>query len=140
MFSIAVPGSSIPGPSVPDVVVASSELELVDSLIEAGFVNVVLACTAEALRHTMLGVGRRTTVLVVDARFRRLPTLFTREPELFAGSRLLIWGGAAEDGDSALGRTAMWCSGSLTASAVAGLAASHAPLPLARQGRVLMAS
>lgn len=135
MFSIAVPGTPIPGRDVPDIIVVGSELDIVDLLVCVGMSNIVLACSDDALRHAMRHARSVGTLVLVDARRRReIPSVVREEARLFERCTVLVWGAAA-DHDQKLAGTAgslLWCSATVTPRAVAALAASHrAPLPRA---------
>ncbi len=135
MFSIAVPGSSVPGPDVPDVIVVGSELDIVDALVGAGFSNIVLACSSDALRHAMSRARRVGTLVLVDARRERtVPSVMHDDPRMFERCSVLVWG-AHTARDEKLARTAgslLWCSETVASRTVAALAVSHqTPLPRA---------
>ena len=128
MLSIAVPGSSVPGPAVPDIVVLGANLDIVDALLTSGLSNVVLACSTDALRHAMSRAGFSGTTVLIDARHHRvLPALLRTHRHLFERSNVVIWGDALdrENAVESCLRSLVWCSAALTPSAVAGLAASH---------------
>lgn len=135
MFAVSVPGSSIPGPEIPDVVVVGSKLDIVDALLGAGVSSIVLACSGDALRHAMRRAREVGTVVILDARGRGeiAPDVIARASD-FRQSTVLVWGATdAEDATfTAFAARVLWCCESVSPRAIAKIASSRKfPFPAA---------
>ena len=123
MFTLSVPGSSMPGRDRPDAIVVGTRLDIVDALLSTGMHNVVLACSCDALRHALISAGGRDLVLIFDPGPHG-PTLATlgAATSLLEHCTILVRGTHVSSADRAVlaraGAT-IWCDEHLSAAALA---------------------
>ncbi len=123
MFSLSVPGSSMPGRERPDAIVVGARLDIVDALLSAGMSNVVLACSCDALRHALASASDRDLVVIFDPSPHG-PTLAAlgQSASLLSRCTVLVRGTHVDPADRAiLARAAstIWCDDHLSAVALA---------------------
>jgi hypothetical protein len=123
MFTLSVPGSSMPGRDRPDAIVVGTRLDIVDALLSAGMQNVVLACSTDALRHALTCAAGRDLVLIFDPSPHG-PTLtgLGTATSMLSRCTVLVRGTHVEPADrAALTRAAatIWCDECLTPMALA---------------------
>lgn len=131
MFSLSVPGVSSLGAAPPDALVIGSRLDVVDALLAAGIERVVLACSADAVRHALRGAKAGDHMMVVVDPSARGPVLsgLRERPDLLPSLTVFVRGAVLDVEDRRTLRQAfatVWCSADLPASALARVAMHRA--------------
>ena len=126
MFSLSVPGTSVPGHEHPDAIVVGGQLDIVDALLSAGMDNVVLACSSDALRHALIRATGPDVLLILDAHGGRPMLQGLRAPEQeLQRCTVLVRGTHLDAGDSAAlkhAKLTIWCADGISPAAIAHVA------------------
>lgn len=123
MFTLSVPGTSVPGSAHPDAIVAGTRIDVVEALLSAGMDNVVMACSGDALLHALRCATGEELLVVLDSHAASsLLSALRRAPALLGRCIILVQGMTLAETDRAIlknARATLWCDDALLLPALA---------------------